>query len=123
MITKAKGTKISTRIRTAASIRTISRWSRIACHTSPPKRTIVMTAPAVRNSSSGTTTARNLPGSVSWSQVRATALTRAPPRSLVHPAHHGIQAGHDRHGVGEEVARQELGHGAQMDEARVMDLE
>src|SRR3954453_19798739 len=48
---------------------------------------------------------------------------RRPERSLVDAAHDRIQRRHARHGVGEEMAGQQLRHRAEMDEARVVDLQ
>src|SRR5512140_2908561 len=124
MITNANGMKIRTMASTATSIRAISRWSRIALQIAPPKITIVRTAPAVRKTSSGTRIRSALPGRVRRSQVRAMALMpRYRERSLVDAAHHRIQRRHDRHRVGQQVAREERAHGAQVDEARVVDLQ
>src|SRR3990170_3612032 len=64
---------------------------------------------------SGTTT---LPAGVRWPQLRATTLTL-----LVHAAHDRVEAGHDRHRIGDQVAGHQHPHALQVDEARVVDAE
>src|SRR3990170_8651720 len=60
---------------------------------------------------SGTTT---LPAGVRWPQLRATTLTL-----LVHAAHDRVEAGHDRHRIGDQVAGHEHRHHLEGDEGRV----
>src|SRR3954447_5125895 len=160
MITKASGRASSSRASTATTNRTIPRFARIRFQIAPPNRMIVMTAPAVRKTSSGNRIATAFPGSVSRSHVRVIAVMTRPeggqpratqgavehdrertltcvsdraetatrrragsPPSFVDAAHDRVEGGHDRHGVGKEVAGQELRHRLEMDEARVVDLQ
>src|SRR4051794_9875397 len=59
---------------------------------------------------------------VSEAAERATPAPAVRTRSLVDAAHDGVEGGHDRHRVGDEVVLHQHPHELEMDERRVVDL-
>src|SRR5262245_16905314 len=125
MITKAIGGARRSSTVAANTNRTIGRLKIRMSMIWPPKSAMTRISPRVRSAPTGIRMNSARPGRVSRSQVRASAVmpkrTRgrlraaAPKRSLVDAAHHWVEAGHDRHGVGQEVAREQRADGLQVD--------
>src|SRR5262245_12371285 len=132
MITKAIGGARRRSTVAANTNRTIGRLKTRMSRIWPPNSPTVTMRPVSSTAVRGLRTNSAFPGSVSRSQVRAITViprlrdrgrTAVPARSLVDAAHDRVQARHDRHRVGEEVAGQERAHRLEVDEARVVDLQ
>src|SRR5688572_3832402 len=108
MIRKAVGIVISRMIVTATTKRTIGKFATRISMIGSPRSTITATSATVSRMSSGTTVNTTLPGSVSRSQLRPmTVMASCLARqwmSFIDAAHDRIEAGHDGHRVGDEVA-------------------
>src|SRR5690349_25120377 len=101
MIRKAVGTVISRMIVTATTNRTMARLSVRMSTMLPPNRAMTTTSGIVSASSSGMAVKKTFPGSVSRFQPLAMTVIG---RSLVDAAHDRVEAGHDGHRVGHEMA-------------------
>src|SRR6478672_2568180 len=128
MIRKAVGTVIRRITVTATTNRTIGRLAARMSTTVGPRMAIAATATTVPTISNGTTVKMTLPGKVSRFQdlpttVMSSCLARAGlcRRSLVDAAHDRVEARHDRHRVGDQVARHHQANGLEVDERRVVD--
>src|SRR6478609_2432192 len=137
MIRNAVGMVISRMIVTATTNLTMSMLADRMSRTVGPSTTIAATATAVTTSSSGTTVKTIFPGRVSRFQDFVTTVMPGPCRlepprspracrfvrwpSFVDAAHDRVERGHDRHRVGDQVARHHQADRLEVDERRVVD--
>src|SRR6185436_10320044 len=134
MIRKADGTVMSRITVTATTNRAIARFATMMSITGWATSAIAKAPATVRTASSGTTVNTTFPGKVNRLHVLPTTVMPLPadqattnclawrtPSSLVDPAHDRVEAGHDRHRVGDQVALHQQPDRLQMDVRRVMD--
>src|SRR4029079_12283130 len=116
MIRNALGTLISRTAVAATTNRTSQRFAPRKSTSGLPAMTTRRTSPRLRSARSGTSVKTILPASVRRPQERATAVTL-----LVHAAHDRVEGGHDRHRVGDQVARHQDADRLEVDERGVVD--
>src|SRR4051812_16280068 len=126
MIRNADGTLISRTAVAATTNRTSQMFAARKSTRGCPTRATMTTRPTVSRNRTGMTVKTSFPASVRRPQDRAAAVIRGDfpdGGSFIHAAHDRIEARHDRHRVGDEVAGHQHPDRLEMDERGVMEPE